>query len=85
MDASPGEPVDYADVHAVELYQQIQRHGWSMVAALVPLPESAAAREALFIRLDWLTQHYPAMLAQWQGSAPTSSQEAPTYDQNRYG
>lgn len=54
-------------MQAVELYQQIERHGWPMVEALRTLSLSEREAEALFVRLDWLTEHLPALRAQWRG------------------
>mgnify|MGYP001579976739 FL=1 len=66
-DASPGEPVAWGDVQALELYQQIQRHGWPLVEAFRTLRLSETEAEALFLRLAWLTEHLPAMIAAWRG------------------
>ena len=37
-----------------------------MVAALWPLHVTERDAEALFVRIDWLTQYFPLMLAQWE-------------------
>lgn len=60
---------------AWEVYHQIQRQGWELVQALRPLPTTAREREALFIRLDWLTVYLPALLEQWQGGDTAPEKE----------
>jgi hypothetical protein len=73
-DASPGEPVSYGDTLALELYWQAQRHGLEAVLQLRTLRLTEQEAEALFLRLDWLTEHLPQMIqafyGQGQGQAP---------------
>mgnify|MGYP001558459861 FL=1 len=71
-EASPGEPMAWADVQALEMYHQIQRHGWAMVEALRTFRLSEQEAEGLFLRLDWLTENLPTMIAQWRGEATTA-------------
>lgn len=74
-DASPGEPVAWADLQALEVYHQIQRHGWPMVQALRTFRLTEQEAEGLFLRLDWLHQNLSEMVAQWRGTA-TAAQDA---------
>lgn len=76
-DASPGEPVAWADLQALELYQQIQRQGWPMVSSLRTLRLSEQEAGALFLRLEWLTEHLPQMLAAWKGTSTEAGTPPP--------
>ena len=71
-EASPGQPVAWLDELAFDVYEQIQRHGWPLVAALRQLDLTGWAADALFWRLDWLTQHLPAIMREWRGVEPAT-------------
>lgn len=73
-------------MQALEVYQQIQCHGWPMVEALRTFRLTEQEAEALFMRIQWLTEHLPEMVAQWRG--PTPDTRAPTHaaaQQNGWG
>ena len=72
--------MDWGDLLALEVYQQIQRHGWDLVATLRPLNLTEREAEALLIRLDWLTEHLPPMLAAFYGHTqePAHGRTTPT-------
>ena len=72
----------YADVLAIELHQQIQRHGWTMVAALRTLRLTENEAEALFMRLDWLKQELPGMLQAFAGLAQQTAQPSAVFPSN---
>lgn len=67
-EASPGEPMAFADTQALQLYQQIQRHGWEMVQSLRHWTMTLQEAEGLLVRLDWLTEHLPGILQTFYGT-----------------
>lgn len=54
--------MDVAETQALTWYQEIQRHGWAMWEAMRTVVMTEHEADALFLRLDWLTQHLPALV-----------------------